>query len=204
MKATLSWIVVILVGFIVLAGYFLPLSPLQQVRYLIIDIAITLAGIATIVGVVNLLSVHSVRVRDEKPDWFNSVILIVAFAGTLIFGLVFKPSHPIFLRLVNSIQFPIEASLLALLSITLAAALVRAIRPGMNRASILFIAAVLIFIWAATGFIPFQANKGIQPILTFLNTLQIGGARGMLLGIGLGALTAGLRVVIGKDIPSGK
>jgi len=203
-RATLSWVVVILTGVVILGGYFLPITPLQQVRFILIDIAITLAGVATLVGVVNLLSVHSARVRDEKPDWFNSVVLVVAFAGVFIFGLVFKPSHPVFLRFVNSIQFPVEASLLALLSITLAAALVRAIRPGMNKASILFIAAVLVFIWAATGFIPFQANKSIQPVLSFLNTLQIGGARGMLLGIGLGALTAGLRVIIGKDIPSGK
>ncbi len=96
MKATISWVVVILVGVIVLAGYFVPLDPLQQARYLIIDIAITLAGVATLIGVANLLSVHGTRVREEKPDWFNSVILIGAFAGTLIFGLVLSLPIPFF------------------------------------------------------------------------------------------------------------
>ena len=61
MKATISWVVVILVGVIVLAGYFVPLDPLQQARYLIIDIAITLAGVATLIGVANLLSVHGAK-----------------------------------------------------------------------------------------------------------------------------------------------
>lgn len=204
MKLKLSWVIVILVAVVILAGYFLPISQLQLARYLLVDWAVTLAGVATLVGVVNLLGVHGARIRDEKKDWFNSLVLIAAFLGTFVFGLVFRPSHPIFTRLVTSIQFPVEASLLALLSVTLAAALIRAIRPGMNRASVLFIGAVLIFIWAGTGFIPFEENAIVQPVLSFLNTLQIGGARGILLGIGLGALTAGLRVVIGKDIPSGK
>lgn len=204
MKRILPWAIVILSGIIILAGYFVASPPFQQVRSILLDIAITLAGIATLVGVINLITVHSQKVRDEKPDWFNSVVLIVAFGGTTVFGLLFKPSHPIFTQLVASIQFPVEASLLALLSITLAAAMVRAIRPGMNKASLLFIAAVLVFIWAATGFIPFQSSKMMQSVASFLNTLQIGGARGMLLGIGLGALTTGLRVLIGKDIPAGK
>jgi hypothetical protein len=203
-KRILPWLVVILTGITVLSGYFLAHPILQQIRTIMLDIAITLAGIATIVGVINLITIHARKVRDEKPDWFNSVVLIVAFAGTTLFGLIFKPSHPIFTQLVASIQFPVEASLLALLSITLAAAMVRAIRPGMNRASLVFIAAVLVFMWAATGFIPFQNSKAMQSVASFLNTLQIGGARGMLLGIGLGALTAGLRVLIGKDIPAGK
>lgn len=204
MKRILPWAIVILSGIIILAGYFVASPPFQQVRSILLDIVITLAGIATLVGVINLITVHSQKVRDEKPDWFNSVVLIVAFGGTTVFGLLFKPSHPIFTQLVASIQFPVEASLLALLSITLAAAMVRAIRPGMNKASLLFIAAVLVFIWAATGFIPFQSSKMMQSVASFLNTLQIGGARGMLLGIGLGALTTGLRVLIGKDIPAGK
>ena len=204
MKRILPWAIVILSGIIILAGYFVASPPFQQVRSILLDIAITLAGIATLVGVINLITVHSQKVRDEKPDWFNSVVLIVAFGGTTVFGLLFKPSHPIFPQLVASIQLPVEASLLALLSITLAAAMVRAIRPGMNKASLLFIAAVLVFIWAATGFIPFQSSKVMQSVASFLNTLQIGGARGMLLGIGLGALTTGLRVLIGKDIPAGK
>ena len=204
MKRILPWAIVILSGIIILAGYFVASPPFQQVRSILLDIAITLAGIATLVGVINLITVHSQKVRDEKPDWFNSVVLIVAFGGTTVFGLLFKPSHPIFTQLVASIQFPVEASLLALLSITLAAAMVRAIRPGMHKASLLFIAAVLVFIWAATGFIPFQSSKVMQSVASFLNTLQIGGARGMLLGIGLGALTTGLRVLIGKDIPAGK
>jgi hypothetical protein len=203
-KINSQWVIVLLVAILLLIGYFLPIQQAISIRAVMLDWAITLAGIATLVGVVNLLSVHSIRIRDEKPGWFFSLVLIIGFLGAFIIGMLFKPSDPLFIRMVSSIQFPVEASLLALLTVTLAVALIRAIRPGMNKASIFFIAMVLIFIWAATGFIPFQTSEFVQSILSLLNTLQIGGARGLLLGIGLGALTAGLRVLMGRDLPTEK
>lgn len=204
MKISLRWIILFFAALLVLAGYILPVPFLQGIQTLMLEWAITLAAVATLVGIVNLISVHSLRIRDEKPGWFNSLVVILGFAATFVIGMLFRPSHPLFQRLVSSIQFPVEASLLALLSVTLAVALIRAIRPGMNKASIVFIGVVLIFIWAATGLVPFQSNPAAQPILSFLNTLQIGGARGILLGVGLGALTTGLRVLIGRDIPAEK
>ncbi len=204
MKSYFQWVVVVVVSVVFLAGYFLPIPQLGIIRSLMLDWAITLAGIAGLVGIANLLSVHSLRIRDEKPGWFNSLVTILGFTAAFVIGILFKPSHPLFQRLVSSIQFPVEASLLATLSVTLAAAIIRAIRPGMNRASLIFIFVVIIFIWAGTGFVPFQSNSFVQMLMSFLNTLQIGGARGMILGIGLGALTTGLRLIIGQTAPAEK
>jgi hypothetical protein len=203
-KSSFQWIVLLLVAALVLAGYILPVPAVLGLRTILLDWAITLAGVAGLIGIANLLSVHSLRIRDEKPGWFNSLVVIVGFSAAFVLGMLFKPSNTIFQRMVTSIQFPIEASLLALLSVTLAVALIRAIRPGMNRASLIFIGVVIIFLWAATGLIPIEESDVASPILSFLNTLQIGGARGILLGVGLGALTAGLRTLMGRDIPAEK
>lgn len=204
MKKSFQWIVLLIIAAVVLAGYILPVPFVQGLRELLLDWAITLAGVAGLLGIANLLSVHSLRIRDEKPGWFNSLVVIIGFSAAFVVGMLFKPSSDLFQRMVSSIQFPIEASLLALLSITLAVALIRAIRPGMNRASLIFIGVVLVFLWAASGLYPFEGSDAASPILSFLNTLQIGGARGILLGVGLGALTAGLRVLMGRDIPAEK
>ena len=204
MKISFQWVVVFFVATVVLAAYFLPVPQLSILRSFLLDWAITLAGVAILVGIINLLSVHSLRIRDEKPGWIQSLVVILGFTSAFVVGMLFKPSHPLFQRLVTYIQFPVEASLLALLSITLAVALIRAIRPGMNRASLIFIIVVLIFIWAGTGFIPFQSSSFVQSVLSFLNTLQLGGARGILLGIALGAITTGVRLWIGRDLPAEK
>ena len=199
MKITLTHILVAVVGLILLAGYFIQNPALDSIRGWLLSWIITLAGVAGVIGIFNLLSVHSGRVRSERRDWGNSLILLIAFAGVFITGVILKPAHPFFTAMVNAVVVPVETTLLALLSVTLAVALIRAMRPGISILSVIFIASALIFIWAGTGFIPFQDQKFIQPLLSFLNTLPLGGARGILIGVGLGSLTVGIRTLIRTD-----
>lgn len=203
MKITLTQILVAVIGLILLAGYFIQNPVLDPVRGWLLSWIITLVGVAGVIGVLNLLSVHAGRVRSEKRDWGNSLILIIAFAGVFITGIILKPYHPFFTALVNAVVVPVETTLLALLSVTLAVALIRAMRPGISILSILFIVSALIFLWAGTGFIPFQDQKFIQPLLSFLNTLPLGGARGILIGVGLGSLTVGIRTLLRAEQKAG-
>ena len=199
MKITLTHILVAVVGLILLAGYFVQNPALDSIRGWLLSWIITLAGVAGVIGIINLLSVHAGRVRSERRDWGNSLILLIAFTGVFIAGVILKPAHPFFTAMVNAVVVPVESTLLALLSVTLAVALIRAMRPGISILSVIFIASAIIFIWAGTGFIPFQDQKFIQPLLSFLNTLPLGGARGILIGVGLGSLTVGIRTLIRTD-----
>ena len=199
MKIRLTQILAAVVGLILLAGYFIQNPILTSIRLWLLGLIITLAGVAGLIGIVNLISVHAAKVKAEKRDWGNSLILIIAFAGIFVAGMIMKPDHPFFTSMVSAVVVPVEASLLALLSVTLAVALIRAIRPGINLLSIIFIASAILFIWAGTGFIPFQDQRFIQHVLSFLNTLPLGGARGILIGVGLGSLTVGVRTLLKQN-----
>jgi hypothetical protein len=65
------------------------------------------------------------------------------------------------------------------------------------------VTAALILIASAT--LPFgevgPLNDFLRPWLQ--HVLALGGARGLLIGIGLGTLTTGLRVLVGADRPYG-
>ena len=203
MKITFSQVLAAVVGIILLAGYFIMIPQLESIRGLLLGWVITLVGIAGLIGIINLVSVHAGKVRAEKRGWGNSLILIVAFAVVFISGMILKPDHDFFTSMISAVVVPVEASLLALLSVTLSVALIRAIRPGINTLSIIFITSALIFIWAGTGFIPFQDLKIIQPLLSFLNTLPLGGARGVLIGVGLGSVTVGIRTLVRIETRAG-
>lgn len=203
MKITFSQMLAAVVGLILLAGYFINIPQLESIRGILLGWVITLVGLAGLIGIINLISVHAGKVRAERRDWGNSLILIVAFAVVFITGMILKPDHAFFTSMISAIVVPVEASLLALLSVTLSVALIRAIRPGINILSIIFIASAMIFIWAGTGFIPFQDLKFIQPLLSFLNTLPLGGARGVLIGVGLGSLTVGIRTLVRIETRAG-
>jgi hypothetical protein len=201
MRSALSKAVTLSIGILVLAGYFVPVQPLLGIRTVLLDWAVIILGAASLVGVINLLRVHARKVQQEDAGWVNSIFMLTAFVVVVGFGLWVGPGNMTYTRGVNGIMIPIESSLLALLAVTLATAIIRAFKPTISYTSIVFILSGLFFLWAGTGFIPFQETPAVQQVLTVFNTLPIGGARGLLLGIALGSLTTGIRALTGLDKP---
>ena len=196
-------IIAIIVGILVLLGYFLPQAAIFQV--ILLDWAIILAGAATLAGVLNLVTVHSEKIRTRSKDNIYSAILILGMFATFVFSLLLKPQN-IYVQtfILNGIIVPIEASLMALLAVSLLYAAVRLLRHRADLMGIVFVlTAALLFFGSAT--LPF----GDVPIMSTLvrpwvsQILALGGARGILIGVALGTLTTGLRVLFGIDRPYG-
>ena len=196
-------IIAIIVGILVLLGYFLPQAAIFQV--ILLDWAIILAGAATLAGVLNLVTVHSEKIRTRSKDNIYSAILILGMFATFVFSLLLKPQN-IYVQtfILNSIIVPVEASLMALLAVSLLYAAVRLLRRRADLMGIVFVlTAALLFFGSAT--LPF----GDVPIMSTLvrpwvsQILALGGARGILIGVALGTLTTGLRVLFGIDRPYG-
>jgi hypothetical protein len=106
--------------------------------------------------------------------------------------------------LLNGVILPVEAALMSILAITLLYAAVRLLRRRADFMGIVFIVtAALILFGSAT--LPFGANI---PVISNLSiwirqVLAVGGARGILIGVSLGTLLTGLRVLFGIDRPYG-
>jgi hypothetical protein len=198
----IALVLAILTGVIILIGYFIPgLAPIQT---LLLTWAIILAGTAALVGVFNLILVHTTKISQREKSSVYSAILLIGLFASFFFGLVLGPDHPGMRSLVNAIIVPVEASLMAVLAVTLLYASIRLLRRRTNLMSILFIAtALLILIGSAT--LPFGEIGALNNFLRpwFQHVLALGGARGILIGVALGTFTTGLRVLIGADRPYG-
>lgn len=199
----LTAIVAIAAGLLILLGYFLPMA--ASIQVLLLDWAIILAASAALVGVFNLVTVHADKIRRRAKDGIYSAMLIIGLIGTFVLGLALKPQN-IYMQAIflNGIIIPVEASLLAILTVTLLYSAIRLLRRRADVMSIVFIVtASLIFLASAT--LPF----GDMPILGTLarpwvsHILALGGARGILIGVALGTLVTGLRVLFGADRPYG-
>jgi hypothetical protein len=197
-----AFVLAVLTGLIVLVGYFVPaLAPIQTI---LLTWAIILAGMAALVGVFNLILVHGTKIAQREKGTGYSVILLICLVATLLFGIVLGPDHPDIRLLVNAIIVPVEASLMALLAVTLLYASIRLLRRRVDVMSVLFIVtALLMLIGSAT--LPFgeigPLNNFVRPWVQ--HVLALGGARGILIGVALGTLTTGLRVLFGSDRPYG-
>lgn len=203
MKSPIATAIAIAVGLIVLAGYFVPLAILQQIRFQLLDWAIIVVSFAAIVGIINLLLVHYKRFRTSGPGHDSlSLVVILAFAATLVVGLLFGPSSSPFQSVILKIQRPIEASLMAVLAITLAFACVRLFQRQRGTLAVVFLLSVVFFLLLGSGILGTLGNIPVLgDLIGLFNRLPVAGARGILIGIALGSLMAGLRILLGADRP---
>lgn len=195
-------VLAIAAGLIVLLGYFYPLEILLQLRLLLTNWAIILAGMAVLIGIYNLVAVHMEKVRGGGRNAPYGGLLVLSLIVTFGFGLVFGPEDPLLRAAVDAVIVPVEASLMAILAVTLIYASIRLLRRRMEATSILFLAAAVLFLIAVMP-TPFGPLPGSQTLQQFLGMFSQGGARGLLIGIALGSLLTGLRVLFGVDRPYG-
>jgi phosphotransferase system glucose/maltose/N-acetylglucosamine-specific IIC component len=213
MKSPISWVIALAAGSLVLAGYFLRkmIPVLGKVQALVMQWAVVLAALALLVGVGNLLAVHWRKVKAGKSSSFYSVVLIVSMVATIGITAWDGPTGSWSLWIMNNIQIPIEASLVALLAIVLAYTAARMFRYRINLMTVLFIVVVIVILLGTaplygTAEIPALGNisSKLKVVVDWLNhTWTTAGARGILLGVALGTIAAGLRILLGADRPYG-
>ena len=202
MRGPLIAVIAIASGMIVLLGYFLPIPLLQDLRLLFLGWGVTLVGIATLLGVANLALVHIRKVRDPKAKSPFSLVLLLAFAVTLALGIWLTPADPRFQQVVNAIQVPMETSLMAVLAISLAFASLRLLQRRRNLLTVVFVFSALLFLILGSGILPYVKQVPILlNLVHIVEQLPLAGARGILLGVALGSITTGLRILLGADRP---
>lgn len=210
-KTPLETVVAMSVGLIVLLGYFTSLEQLQNLRAVFLQWALILSAIALLVGVTNLLRVHWRKIQTRSDTYPYSVFLILALVLTFTLGAfdyfsgtLGQNNQSWLLWIFTYIQIPIESSLMAMLAISFTYALARVLRWRINLFSLLFLTTALLTIASAApllGFsIPFL-SENLRPWIAQIPAAA--GARGILLGVALGTIATGLRLLIGADRPYG-
>ncbi|MFY9366291.1 MAG: hypothetical protein WAP13_06430 [Brevefilum fermentans] len=201
MKRIIAILIASLTGLTVLAGYFFQ-AQLANLTGLLIEWGILLVGLAGVIGIGYLLKMHLVRVVRWQKGSLLSLIVLVAFLVTVGIGF-FLPSESAFFRnWVLNIQIPVETSLLAILAVTMLFASLRIIRTrGWTLMSASFLISALISLILNLHYLnPANGTAGAE-WLEFVRRLPLAGLRGILIGIALGGLIVGLRVLLGMDRP---
>lgn len=197
--------IAIAIGLIILLGYFLPIPLLDSLRFELLHWAVILAGVAVLVGVGNLFGVHFQKLRRREKGSVYSLTLLVAMLSVLLIGVLAGPTHPWMQAALTTIIFPVEASLMALLAVTLLYASIRLLRRRADMMTLVFLGSAILMLAASIslpllGDIPILSDW-VRPWLIY--TPVAAGARGLLLGVALGALTTGLRALFAFDRPYG-
>jgi len=157
-KRQLAIVVMSVMGFIALSGYFINWVGLRNFTdkdatnfYMII------AGFAAFLGCLNLLQLHLTKIAYKKENWQYSIFTLLGFIIMIIFGFIYngsdsnlgphlKNEESAFYWMYNYIYLPLASTMFALLAFFVASASYRAFRIRNFEATLLLISGVLLML----------------------------------------------------------
>ncbi len=198
-KRVLPTVTAMLAGLFVLLGYFLPLDFLVLLRDFLLRWAMVLAVFAILLAYLSLLRVHLIRLTRSRKNKITSLLVVLSALGSL--GLVMwqGAAGEWTQQLLNGILVPGESALLALTAVTLIIAGMRLMRIRRTLGGVIFVIAATMMLLTTVAYSYYPDVLAV--IKQGLDVLTTAGMRGLVLGVTLGVILAGLRIIFGFDRP---
>jgi hypothetical protein len=189
------------VGIVVFMSYLVP--GLQSIREALVDWAVIIGAVSLIfLGGLNVLGVHWNKIRQMESGWVYSLFLWLGFGLMLVVGLPGGPNDELVRLIFRHVQFPLQATLFSLLAFFVATAAYRAFRLRSLESLAFLLVAVIVLLGQIPGWALGNLGQTLPWVREWILTkVSMGGARGILLGVALGTIVAGIRVLIGADRP---
>ncbi len=199
MRGVLPALTALTVGLVVLLDFFFENPILDAVGSFLLEGAIVIGAFAVILALWNLLLVHERRIRRRERGWGMSAIILLAALGTLVLGLAAWQT-PTMAWFYRYLLFPLEAAAGALLAFAVVSAAVRVWRLGSLEGTVLLLVGLLVLLGSlATGSGWLEELAPVRDWIVAVPTLAA--VRGILLGVALGVVATGLRVLFWVDRP---
>ena len=171
---------------------------------LLLQLAAVSFAIAVLVGIFNLLGVHLGRIIGGKSGWLYSIFTILA--GLVVLGVYLADKlelwegelkgEQISPQVFHSLQVSVEAALAGIVAFFLVYAAYRLLNKRLSWSNILFIVIVGIVLLGGLAL----DTDTFRDVREWLMTVPVlAGSRGLLIGIGLGTVIVGIRVLVGYD-----
>jgi len=199
MKQKTSLIVAIVSGLLMLGAlFFQPYT--APTLALVLNWLIILSSSALLAGIAGLVVNHLGFILKARKGCLYSLVLLISFFATIIFGIILGVDNPDFLQGLSAILLPMQTALMALIALVLMSAAIKLFRQrGWSILTVSFAVSALLFLFLNLGFVRFDSNPALQNFVAIIQGLPMIGARGLLIGVALGALLMGLRVLFGQE-----
>jgi hypothetical protein len=200
---TTNALIAIISGSLVLLGYFFP-GVFGGIQSVLIGWAIILAAFALLLGIFNLGLVHWKKIGTDGSNSIYSIVLLISLIITMIIVGFSGPAGSWSLWIFNTFQVPVEISLLAILAVILVYAAARLVSRRSKWYTVLFLVTVLIVLLGSVPLFFLGEIESLTAVRGWLAQVPaVAGARGLLLGVALGTVATGLRILLGVDRPYG-
>jgi len=167
-----------------------------------LQLVVITAAVTILIGIFNLLAVHTSRIGRRRGGWVYSIVLVISAAGVLLLYILEKAGvltgqPAITTVLLETVQVSIESALAGLVLFALVYGAYRMMRRRVTWGGILFTLVLLVLL---VGALPLPGLDLIASLRDWLLAVPVSaGARGILLGIALATVVASVRILIGQD-----
>jgi hypothetical protein len=196
LKRSVATAIAISVGLFVLLDFFVQNAFIGTLKFVFVRWAIIVAAFAMVLGFFNVLIFHLNKILRFKQGWFYSIFLVLTMMVVLLLGSVEGPQGSLTSRIFQYVLFPLQATIFSLLAFFVASAAYRAFRVRSWESALLVITGVIVLLGQVPLWVALTSFKE-----WILEVPSMAGARGILLGVALGTVATGLRVLLGIDRP---
>lgn len=187
-----------LLGMFITFAYFTDNAIVGNVSTEIMNIAVVLASYALGIGAINLFMIHAKKIRKKSEGWWNSVVLLVILLVVTSYGMIYSITNPIYNFFFLNFYSPLTTAVFGFLGFYVASSAFRAFRVRTIDSTLLFVCATLVMLKNAP--IGTTIWGGFDPIGRWISeVIQVAGMRGILIGVALGGIAMGLRVLLGYE-----
>lgn len=202
----LATVTVISVALVTLVG--LQASPgtgsAHVAGYLLRLVSVT-AALAVLIGLLNLFGVHLGRFVHAEHGWPYSLVTLVTALAVIVLRILDRAAvwkgelagEQLSARVFEAVQVSLQSALAGLLVFFLVYAAYRLLRREVTIWNTLFSLALIVVL---VGWLPVQGLGVLGALRDWLVAVPVSaGARGLLIGVALGTLMVGVRVLMGQD-----
>ncbi len=219
MKTIVPVIVAFLAGFVMIVSFFF--SPertfLGRIESEVLVWVTIVGGFTLLLGVVSITRVNWQAVRIKKEGWGYNLFTLLSIFVMAIPAILPASWSPLFGDAEGSIydwlffhvDYPMMATMFAMLAFYIASAAYRAFRARNPEATLLLVTATLVMLWRIPMGEAFLIQVGDTLLFGYslpelINTYIMNGAnlavqRGILIGAALGAASISLRIMLGIE-----
>ena len=197
-KVELPVIITFAVGMVILASYFVNLPVIQENAGLLINWTVVISGFSLGLGAINLVQIHSNRVKTRAPRWVLSIWLLAVLVGTLVIGATRGTESPAYSFIFDNVYSALGATVYSLHAFFLPAAAFRAFRISNSESGLFLLAGLLVMLGqVGIGKVLWSQFPAINSWI--MNVPSAAAMRGITITSALGLVSTALRIIVGFD-----
>jgi len=187
------------VGASLVAIFFIPHHKVQEAQSVLLDWANVVYAFALILGSLSLWASHQRKVFARAEGWIYSLVTLLALAFVTVAGTVQGVEEGTLVnKYYNMVNSPLASTMFALLAFFIASAAFRAFRARNAEATLLLGTAIVMMIGrVSVGEYLWHGFPSVTEWL--LDVPNLAAKRAIALGIGLGAISTALKIILGID-----